>query len=153
MARNLRTWMNPQDQCMCCLVDYSAQQTWSKEDRQKHHHGRRRNEPDVIDLLIGIVRRPTSHVLLRNALPLCVTAQTESQQPSLCLQCCAKKYHVLNSMQYSYSHNRDGALLIGKDCPNQIHVVDLSTAGVDRLQQFIHLVVAHLFAQICENVS
>jgi len=33
------------------------------------------------------------------------------------------------------------------------HVVDLSTAGVNGLEQLIHLVIAHLLAKICEDVS
>ena len=33
------------------------------------------------------------------------------------------------------------------------HVVDLAAAGVDSLEQLVHLVVAHLLAQVGENVS
>lgn len=33
------------------------------------------------------------------------------------------------------------------------HVVDLSTAGVNSLEQLIHLIVAHLLAKIRQDVS
>ena len=33
------------------------------------------------------------------------------------------------------------------------HVIQLSTACVHSLQQLIHLVIAHLLAQVCEDVS
>lgn len=42
---------------------------------------------------------------------------------------------------------------VGEDGPNEVHVIDLSTAGVDGLQQFINLFVAHFLAQICQDVS
>jgi len=43
-------------------------------------------------------------------------------------------------------------LLICKDCSDQFHVVDFSTAGVDGLQQLIHFLVAHFLAQVCQDV-
>jgi len=42
---------------------------------------------------------------------------------------------------------------VGQDRSDKIHIIDLSAAGVDCLQQFINLFIAHLFAQVCQDVS
>ena len=43
--------------------------------------------------------------------------------------------------------------LVRQYSPDKVHVVDFSTAGIDCLEQLIHLLVAHLLAQICQDVS
>lgn len=42
--------------------------------------------------------------------------------------------------------------LICKDGPHKFHVVDFATAGIDSLQELIYLFVAHLLAQIGQNI-
>lgn len=42
---------------------------------------------------------------------------------------------------------------VGENGPDQFHVIDLSAAGVDSLQQFINLFIAHLFSQVRKDVS
>lgn len=44
-------------------------------------------------------------------------------------------------------------VLVGKNGSHEFHVVDLSAAGVNRLQQLIHFIVAHFLAQVGQNVS
>lgn len=46
-----------------------------------------------------------------------------------------------------------GLCLVREDRPDQIHVVDLSAAGIDRLKQLIDLIIAHLLAQVCEDIA
>lgn len=43
--------------------------------------------------------------------------------------------------------------LICQHGPDKVHVVDLSTAGIDCLEQLIHLLIAHLLAQIRQDIS
>lgn len=43
--------------------------------------------------------------------------------------------------------------LVGQDGADQVHIVDLAGTCVDSLEELIHLVIAHLFAEIREDVS
>lgn len=36
--------------------------------------------------------------------------------------------------------------------PGLTSVVDLTRAGVDSLEQFVHFLIGHLLAQVCQNV-
>jgi len=46
-----------------------------------------------------------------------------------------------------------GCYLIGENGADEVGVIDLAAAGVDRLEQLIDLLVAHLLAKVCEDVS
>jgi len=41
---------------------------------------------------------------------------------------------------------------IRQNRPHQVHVIDLPTACINCLQQFVHLLITHLLAQICQDV-
>lgn len=45
------------------------------------------------------------------------------------------------------------AMSIGNDSSHQVHVVDLPAACVDGFQELVHLLVAHLFSQVGQDVS
>lgn len=44
------------------------------------------------------------------------------------------------------------SLLVGQDCADQLSVVNLARAGIDRLQQLVHLLLRHLLAQVGQDV-
>jgi hypothetical protein len=42
---------------------------------------------------------------------------------------------------------------VGQDCAHKIHVVDLARTRVNSLEELVHLVIAHLLAEICQDVT
>jgi hypothetical protein len=57
------------------------------------------------------------------------------------------------SQRQNLQKNSCQSSLICKNGPHKFHVVDLAAAGVDSLQELIHFFVAHLLAEIGQNVS
>ncbi len=47
---------------------------------------------------------------------------------------------------------KEKSRLVGKNCADEIHIVDLTAARVDSLEQFVDLFVTHLLAQVCKDV-
>lgn len=43
--------------------------------------------------------------------------------------------------------------LVGENRADEVHVVDLPTARINRLEQLVHLVITHLLAKVREDIS
>ncbi len=50
-------------------------------------------------------------------------------------------------------HQQPPPTSVRQDRPDKLRVVDLPARRVDRLEQLVHLVVAHLLAQVREDVA
>jgi len=90
--------------------------------------------------------------------PYCLCAsQSDLNSNSDLARCCASpkvclEIHTMSQIAVRKHEVEEGGL-VGEDRPDEFHIIDLSTARVNRLQQLINLFVAHLLAQICQDVS
>lgn len=62
---------------------------------------------------------------------------------------------ILSTALHSNAHHRHTTALhlILQYHLHHIHIVDLATARIHRLQQLIHLIIAHLLAEVGQDVS